>query len=209
MKFFQVWVENSPPLIRYECFHRLCPPQSDLEKPARWIHNSWMPPGCNPEEMWALVLEFPKQVELWGVLTCFAPCRGRMDVLDAMAGWFSCLTFVWFWSHVCVYDFWNPFSLWYILSVTASWCQKRLILRGHSLQPFVWVITALKFLMLPMHLLPMSTRNFCWVLPASECCDEFLLELAQVIDNRTTTPPKAAGTTQLVLWGRVGLDLFP
>ena len=30
--------------------------------------------------------------------------------------------------------------------VTTSWCQKRLILRWHSLQPFVWVITALKFL---------------------------------------------------------------
>lgn len=91
------WLTSTHPAVLL--FHRLCP-----VLPARLMWPFWMPPGCSPEEMWTLVLEFPKQVELWG--------------------WFSCLTFVflldstcpgWFWSHVCVYDFWNPFSLWYIL----------------------------------------------------------------------------------------------
>ena len=52
----------------------------------------------------------------------------------------------WFWFCVSVCDFWNPFSLDTFCIVTTSWCQKRLILRWHSLQPFVWVITAFEIL---------------------------------------------------------------
>ena len=118
MKFFQVWVENSPPLIPGMSCFTTC-----VRQPARlMMWPSWMPmpPGCVlldvgpdfgiPQTGWAGE----------GFLPVFAPCRkrrGRMDVLDAVAGWFSCLTFVylldstcpgWFWSHVCVYDFETP-----------------------------------------------------------------------------------------------------